>query len=203
MAGVNKVFIVSAVLLVTAVLVITVYMRGFYEPVIGGGCGTVSPAGRDACCARQNTGKPHIMCVGSWRFNTEKAVCEYACDTTIDVGNFQECVEAGYPVLESYPRQCRTPDGGSYTEVIEEPVSDEKPIGGGRLTYKEAVAIAEASGCMQEGRLKDTYVHNPSTHTWWIDLDSDKPGCSPACVVSEETGTAEVNWRCTGLLPPK
>lgn len=32
--------------------------------------------------------------------------------------NFDECVAAGYPVLESYPRQCKTPDGKTFTEDI-------------------------------------------------------------------------------------
>jgi hypothetical protein len=34
------------------------------------------------------------------------------------VYGFQGCVNAGYPVLESYPAQCRTPDGKSFTEYI-------------------------------------------------------------------------------------
>jgi len=34
------------------------------------------------------------------------------------VTNFNECVAAGYPVLESYPRRCRTPDGRTFVEDI-------------------------------------------------------------------------------------
>lgn len=34
------------------------------------------------------------------------------------VSSFEECVAAGYPVLESYPEQCRTPDGKSFTRKI-------------------------------------------------------------------------------------
>jgi len=34
------------------------------------------------------------------------------------VNSFEECVSAGYPVLESYPRQCKTPDGKTFTEDI-------------------------------------------------------------------------------------
>ncbi len=34
------------------------------------------------------------------------------------ITNFEECIEAGYPAMESYPRQCRTPDGRSFTESI-------------------------------------------------------------------------------------
>lgn len=32
--------------------------------------------------------------------------------------NFEECVAAGYPVMESYPRQCRTPSGQNFVETI-------------------------------------------------------------------------------------
>jgi len=34
------------------------------------------------------------------------------------ITNFEECAAAGYPVMESYPRQCRTPQGNSFTEDI-------------------------------------------------------------------------------------
>jgi len=71
------------------------------------------------------------------------------------------------------------------------------------MTIEEAMAIAQNSECVQEGRLTDTYVHNEYTRTWWIDLDpfTPKEGCNPACVVNEDTKTAEINWRCTGLMP--
>ena len=36
----------------------------------------------------------------------------------ITVDNFEECVARGYPILESYPRQCKTPDGKTFTEDI-------------------------------------------------------------------------------------
>jgi len=32
--------------------------------------------------------------------------------------SFEACVAAGYPVMESYPRQCKTPDGRTYAEEI-------------------------------------------------------------------------------------
>ncbi len=34
------------------------------------------------------------------------------------INSFEECVSAGYPVLESYPRQCKTPDGQTFIEDI-------------------------------------------------------------------------------------
>ena len=35
------------------------------------------------------------------------------------ISSFDECVRAGYPVMESFPRQCRTPDGRNFTEQID------------------------------------------------------------------------------------
>ncbi|MBP6860530.1 MAG: hypothetical protein KBC38_03160 [Candidatus Pacebacteria bacterium] len=35
-----------------------------------------------------------------------------------DILSFADCAEAGYPVMESYPRQCRTPDGRTFAEEI-------------------------------------------------------------------------------------
>lgn len=34
------------------------------------------------------------------------------------VSSFSECVEAGYPIQESFPRRCTTPSGQSFTEDI-------------------------------------------------------------------------------------
>jgi len=34
------------------------------------------------------------------------------------IKSFQDCVALGYPILESYPRQCKTPDGRIFTEDI-------------------------------------------------------------------------------------
>ncbi len=35
-----------------------------------------------------------------------------------EVTNFEECLEAGYTILESYPRKCETPSGEVFTEYI-------------------------------------------------------------------------------------
>ena len=36
-----------------------------------------------------------------------------------EITSFEECVVAGYSILESYPRQCKTPDGKTFTEEIQ------------------------------------------------------------------------------------
>ncbi|MCK4805647.1 MAG: hypothetical protein KAS91_00475 [Candidatus Pacebacteria bacterium] len=68
-----------------------------------------------------------------------------------------------------------------------------------KLSLSEAKDIAFLGECGD--RLKDTYICNEVTGTWWINLDIEKEGCNPACVINVETKTAEINWRCTGLIP--
>ncbi|MBU3956929.1 hypothetical protein KKI19_01425 [Patescibacteria group bacterium] len=70
------------------------------------------------------------------------------------------------------------------------------------MSLLEAKEIALESECVEEGNLTDEYFCNDYTGTWWIDLDIQKPGCAPACVINVSTGEAEINWRCTGLIPP-
>ena len=60
--------------------------------------------------------------------------------------------------------------------------------------------IAQGSDCVKEGNLTNNYNYNPNSKTWWIDLDTEKEWCNPACVVEEYSGTAEINWRCMGIL---
>ena len=67
-----------------------------------------------------------------------------------------------------------------------------------KLSLSEAKEIAILSEC--GNKLLDTYICNEITGTWWINLDIEKEGCSPACVIDVETKMAEINWRCTGLL---
>lgn len=69
------------------------------------------------------------------------------------------------------------------------------------MTKEDANKIADATKeCIDAGGLKssDGY-YNENSKTWWFDIKNTKEGCNPACVVYEENGMAEVNWRCTGL----
>lgn len=71
------------------------------------------------------------------------------------------------------------------------------------MSEAEAKAIAEKT-CIKGGESLLAGIYNAGTKTWWFDanLNTTKEGCNPACVVSEETKTAEINWRCTGLIMP-
>lgn len=69
--------------------------------------------------------------------------------------SFEDCVAAGYPVMESYPRQCRTPDGRTYAEEITPPISYNNATannivattpGPGAVVGKEFSVIGQARG---------------------------------------------------------
>ena len=110
-----------------------------------------------------------------------------------EITNFEECVAAGNPVMESYPRQCMA-DGQTFTETI-------------YTGIEEALSFAENTECTEKGILTGEGMFNINTNTWWLELTM-KPefvheGCNPGCVVNIINKTAEINWRCTGLIPPE
>ena len=67
------------------------------------------------------------------------------------------------------------------------------------MRLSQAYNLAENNDCIVEG-LTDQYICNENTKTWWINLETEKEGCSPACVINTETEDVEINWRCTGLV---
>lgn len=71
------------------------------------------------------------------------------------------------------------------------------------LSEAEARVIAEKS-CIKGGEALGVGTYNENSKTWWYDanLNATREGCNPACVVNEETKSAEINWRCTGLKVP-
>ncbi len=101
--------------------------------------------------------------------------------------------------------------GGAYvyvnnksTEKIEintKKINDAKEVKNSIILETEARVIAEKS-CVKGGEVLNAGTYNPNSKTWWYDanLNATREGCNPACVVSEETKTAEINWRCTGFI---
>jgi len=74
---------------------------------------------------------------------------------------------------------------------------------GALFNYEQAYAYVQSGwDCTREGNITEEYVYNEVTHTWWFEMDIEKEGCSPACVVYEDTVEIELNWRCTGLIEP-
>lgn len=126
---------------------------------------------------------------GTWLANYQE--CEYVSeDWCQQVGGlFDSCTSACRhdPKAQSCTMQCVPVCSFSF-----------------ELSELEAKTIAE-NNCIKGGESLDSGVYNENTQTWWFkaNLNISKPGCNPACVVSEATKTAEINWLCTGLIEPE
>jgi len=144
-------------------------------------------------CSPENSHQVKICDCGEGKcFNGETCVPK--------VYSFNDCIKAGYPILESYPRQCKTPDERTFTEGEEHCIAPT----GESMSLFEAMQIAITSECGDQlkGYLEFSMC-NADTRTWWMDLDIEKEGCNPACVVNIATKEAEINWRCMGLVEPE
>lgn len=95
------------------------------------------------------------------------------------------------------------PDGSSVGRIGPNCEFASCPAVNSIITEAQARAIAEAS-CIKGGEALTGGTYNEGTKAWWFDanLNATKEGCNPACVVNELTKTAEINWRCTGLIVP-
>lgn len=77
-----------------------------------------------------------------------------------------------------------------------------------RLTLEDALVVASLPGsaCREQGTLSGNGTFNENSQTWWLDwMPSSsyaKSGCNPACVVHATSSAVEINWRCTGVVPP-
>ncbi|HEX5774924.1 MAG TPA: Gmad2 immunoglobulin-like domain-containing protein [Candidatus Paceibacterota bacterium] len=98
-----------------------------------------------------------VLIVGFYAFNSyiynEKQADP--SELSSDVRSFADCVRAGYSVMESYPRQCKTPDGRTYAEELPVPVTYENASADlievelpfpGAVTGKSFSVIGEARG---------------------------------------------------------
>ncbi len=160
--------------------------------------------------------RPTIKVIGPSPGKTEKEqACEDSGGTVTtglcckSVGDFPNTCAVGAcacaPDNSHEVKTCDCGEGncfnGNKCVEREEPEEETCVSENGSMSISEAREIALASDCVENGTLKDTSMCNEVTGTWWIDLDIEKEGCSPACVVDIVEETSEINWRCTGLLP--
>lgn len=88
------------------------------------------------------------------------------------INNFERCAAAGNPVLESYPRQCQTPEGKIFTEII--PPIEPAPIGPDTEVFTEPTEPS-----------KD-FCGDSTRGTCLVDLDCTDEICSGLCQSRDE-----------------
>lgn len=76
------------------------------------------------------------------------ACAESQASSNKQINNFEECAEAGNPIMESYPRQCRA-DGKTFVEEINKEMTIETRAGQLTLSYHDGKAAL--SGILNRG----------------------------------------------------
>lgn len=159
----------KTIIMVLAIIIIAILGYWVYNSMLTSDVGIVSEGNKDG----------------------EKSVYE---EVVVDeLITFKECAEADNPILESYPRQCKTSDDRTFIEEFCSKKDTQE-----LLTLVDAKQIAINSECGDN--LKEPSICNQDTGTWWIDLDIEKEGCNPACVINVITKEASINLRCTGVI---
>jgi len=109
--------------------------------------------------------------------------------------SFEDCLKAGYPVMESYPRQCKTPDGKTFAEEV--------PI---QPTYKNATADNIMVDLPFPGAVvgKDFSVTGKARGTWYFEASFpvevlDKDGKRLVAIPAEAQG----EWMTVNFVPFK
>ena len=100
--------------------------------------------------------------------------------TDASVNSFEECIAAGNPAMESYPRQCRTSDGKHFVENI--PGQEQCQLSGG-LWGIWGNAVPSSAEC------------NPSTSDQGKEC-TDSTQCQSFCQAKEGS---EINSESTGM----
>ncbi|HUT21980.1 MAG TPA: DUF333 domain-containing protein [Candidatus Bipolaricaulota bacterium] len=62
------------------------------------------------------------------------------------ISDFDECADAGYAIMESYPRQCRTEDGRLFVEEINEDDNNLNAVGNNAGLANPASVYCEDNG---------------------------------------------------------
>lgn len=114
---------------------------------------------------------------------------------TANILSFEDCVAAGYPVMESHPRRCAVPDGRVYAEEITvqptyvnssaDLIRVDNPHAGG-VTGKEFVVTGQARG---------NWYFEANFPIEVVDMNGN--------LLAGSYATAEGDWMTTAFVPFK
>ena len=110
------------------------------------------------------------------------------------ISSFEECADAGYPIMESYPERCMTPDGRGFTRILS-PEEREKL----NDTFATSTVPSEGTG-VKEKLPEELYPSDPtppidgSTSTKLIGSVCKATGCS-GTICSDREVYSTCEWR--------
>lgn len=105
------------------------------------------------------------------------------------IETFEACVAAGNPVMESYPRQCRTASGRLFVEPIGNELEKNDLI---RITYPRP-GTAISSPLTIQGEARGTWFFEASFPVTLTDWDG--------LIIAEGYASAEGDWMTENFVP--
>lgn len=106
----------------------------------------------------------------------------------VSVNNFEECTAAGYPVMESYPRQCQAADGNNFIEDI-----------GNELAKADLIKLANPrpnqavkSPLLLEGQARGSWYFEASFPVKLYDKDNN--------LITQAVAQAQGDWMTTDFV---
>lgn len=106
-----------------------------------------------------------------------------------EVQSFAECAARGYPVAESYPRQCRTPDGETFREDIGNELEKDNLI---RISEPRPNAVI-TSPLTIKGMARGSWFFEASFPVRLFDGNGEQ--------IARGIATAKENWMTTEFVP--
>src|SRR3989344_6373530 len=83
------------------------------------------------------------------------------------VTNFDECAKAGYPVMESYPEQCKTPDGRNFVREVSGVVNPTPAEFGKAITLNANDKVTFSDGLNIELKQLEDSRCKPGLQCFW------------------------------------
>lgn len=112
------------------------------------------------------------------------------------VTSYAECVAAGYPILETYPEQCRTPDGRTFVNPDATPIGPTGEFtseGGTTITLDEWSDAPVASPLTITGEVPGTWSFEASFSVQLTDEAGN--------VLAEAPAQLEGDWMTDEMVP--
>ncbi len=105
--------------------------------------------------------------------------------------SFEDCIAAGYPVMESYPRQCAIPNGKSFTENIGNIIEKTDLI---RITDPQPNSVL-ISPLTIRGEARGTWYFEASFPVSLLDANGNKIPTEPGFI------QAKSDWMTENFVP--
>lgn len=123
-------------------------------------------------------------------------------DRSASITSYEECVLAGYPILESYPEQCKTPDGQTFTRTVTnnnvpQPTSNNNGNDISDLIVVDSIKTNSTikSPLTITGRARGTFYFEASFPVTLVDLKGN--------ILAQTPAQAQSDWMTTEFVPFK